>query len=134
MDGFFAALFFFTLSALFVCFAVRSARCNSHKSKPEYKASVDAKIVQMIFEDFARIGWSSWDISVHRADGQYERMKRAVGPNSMVVVSVDQAAGKAIVLGESGKEYTVSSAGCSCPDFQARGLPCKHMYFVAMEK
>ena len=52
-------------------------------------------------------GWDEWDESIHRADGQYDRMVQ-------------------------GDLYTTSCKECDCPDFQRRHLPCKHMYYLAM--
>lgn len=37
------------------------------------------------------------------------------------------------VLGSTGNVYTVTittQPSCSCPDFQKRGDPCKHLLFV----
>ena len=39
----------------------------------------------------------------------------------------------AMILGESGQVYQTSLHSCSCPDFQARHQPCKHMYRLALE-
>lgn len=39
----------------------------------------------------------------------------------------------AMIRGESGQVYQTSLHSCSCPDFQARHQPCKHMYRLALE-
>lgn len=35
------------------------------------------------------------------------------------------------VQGRLDRVYTVSLDRCTCPDFQERGLPCKHIYALA---
>lgn len=37
------------------------------------------------------------------------------------------------VQGTSGNTYTTTLNSCTCPDFIHRGIPCKHMYRVAVE-
>lgn len=37
------------------------------------------------------------------------------------------------VQGTSGNTYTTTLNSCTCPDFIHRGIPCKHMYRVAIE-
>ena len=76
-------------------------------------------------------GWDEWDESIHRADGQYDRMVRAQTHN-IDILSYDAKWKKAKVIGTKGDLYTTSCKECDCPDFQRRHLPCKHMYYLAM--
>lgn len=91
-------------------------------------------ILTQISDDFAAMpGWSEWDASIHRANGQYERLGRAVDSSSPIVIEeYDPLTQKASVIGASGNRYTTSYRRCSCPDFRSRRLPCKHMYALAV--
>lgn len=93
---------------------------------------VNQKILQMIDREFERIEWTMWDSSVHRAEGQFERLERASFDKTMSVVDYNFDSKTAIVMGGSSKTYTVSENSCSCPDFKARNMPCKHMYHLAI--
>lgn len=67
--------------------------------------------------------------SIHSEAEQQKRMIRADGKYLYVKdISKDQRSG--IVVGEEG-EYQTSLSSCSCPDFQKRKQPCKHMYKLA---
>lgn len=81
-----------------------------------------------------------WDPSVHAAPGQYARFGRAAArplsvfsksENSTKVLDCNAKAGAIKVQGRLDRVYTVSLDRCTCPDFQERGLPCKHIYALA---
>lgn len=81
-----------------------------------------------------------WDPSVHAAPGQYARFGRAAarplsvfskGGERTKVLDCDTKAGAVKVQGRLDRVYTVSLDRCTCPDFQERGLPCKHIYALA---
>ena len=81
-----------------------------------------------------------WDPSVHAAPGQYARFGRAAarplsvfskGGERTKVLDCDAKAGAVKVQGRLDRVYTVSLDRCTCPDFQERGLPCKHIYALA---
>lgn len=82
-----------------------------------------------------------WDPSVHAAPGQYARFGRAVarplsafskGGSSTRVLECSTKSGAVKVQGRMDRVYTVSLDCCTCPDFQERGLPCKHIYALAI--
>lgn len=74
--------------------------------------------------------WSKWDVCANDKP-QIQRMKRAAG-GEMAVKSFDEKRRTMVVVGASGeKPYTVTLTSCTCQDFKKRGLPCKHMYFLA---
>lgn len=77
------------------------------------------------------VGWDIWDASVHAAAGQADRIRRAVTQDIRIK---KYSGGLATVRGTGGDLYSVSFGGCSCEDFQRRGLPCKHVYKLAIEK
>lgn len=35
--------------------------------------------------------------------------------------------------GSEGGQYHTTLSGCTCPDFQKRKVPCKHMYYLAIK-
>lgn len=74
--------------------------------------------------------WSVWDDSIHMADGQSDRVQRAL-VQSFPVIRVKKG-GVSVVRGSKGDLYNVSFEGCSCEDFKRRHLPCKHMYSLAI--
>lgn len=67
--------------------------------------------------------------SIHAEEEQQSRMVSADGKYLYVKdISKDQKSGT--VVGEHGI-YQTSMRECSCPDFQERRKPCKHMYKLA---
>ena len=87
-------------------------------------------IMQKMGEDFQALGWDVWDPSVHRANGQLDRIRRAATDKRLIIIKRDGSTFD--IKGTEGNVYTVSGEGCSCPDFRTRGLPCKHMYLLAI--
>lgn len=75
-------------------------------------------------------GWKEWDSSIHHATGQFDRMRRTDKVHVEWYSPVHEI-GK--VIGSGGNAYLTSCHRCSCPDYRARKLPCKHMYALAME-
>lgn len=81
-------------------------------------------------QDFAMIGWGRhWRHADLHADGQIERLIESTTDIELKFGEYNEKTGIGIVDGKA--KYTVSGSGCSCPDFVCRGLPCKHMYFLA---
>lgn len=74
-----------------------------------------------------------WDVSIHGADGQDVRLDRALFQN-LVISSYDAETGVAEVLGSRGGVYETTLNSCTCEDFQRRGLPCKHIYKLALSR
>lgn len=81
-----------------------------------------------------------WDPSVHAAPGQYARFGRAMarplspfpnGGKSTEILGFDKETNCVRVKGRRDRVYSVSLDHCTCPDFQERGLPCKHIYALA---
>lgn len=81
-----------------------------------------------------------WDPSVHAAPGQYARFGRAMarplspfskGGKSTEILGFDKETNSVRVKGRMDRVYSVSLDRCTCPDFQERGLPCKHIYALA---
>ena len=87
----------------------------------------------MISNNFKEIGWNNWDSRIHHNKEQLKRLERAVKTKKMSVLEHSKNSGIAKVRGDTGVVYSVSRNGCNCGDFEHRNLPCKHMYFLAIE-
>lgn len=72
--------------------------------------------------------FSAWDASVHVSPDQLTRIRRS---KSVKIISYDKDAKTAVVAGTGNTSYTTTFESCSCGDFKARRLPCKHMYRLA---
>lgn len=77
--------------------------------------------------------FGSWDASIHAADGQDVRFDRALFQN-IAIQSYDPATGSAEIAGTHGEVYKTDLDHCTCEDFQRRGLPCKHIYKLALSR
>lgn len=84
--------------------------------------------------------FGSWDTSVHAAPAQYARFGRAMArpfavlsksENRTRILDCNAKTGAIKVQGRKDRIYTVTLESCTCPDFQERGLPCKHIYGLA---
>lgn len=73
--------------------------------------------------------FGSWDTSIHLAAGQLQRFGRAFYGSFPIKQG---RRGVAKITGSKGNIYTVTLDRCNCPDFQGRGLPCKHIYALAL--
>ena len=74
--------------------------------------------------------WDEWDESVHHKKGQYTRFHKALCDEITIV----NRRYPATVQGSTGTLYCTSLSTCSCPDFEKRGLPCKHIYRLALDR
>lgn len=79
---------------------------------------------------FADIGWTEWSEQQLMADGQYKKISKALN-DKMQLVNVDFQTKSGQVRGSS--IYDVCGSNCTCKDFALNRLPCKHMYFLAMQ-
>ena len=94
---------------------------------------VPAAPAPAVAHDLDGPSFGSWDVSIHGADGQDLRFDRAMFQN-IVIRSYDPAAGSAEILGTRGESYETTLDTCTCEDFQRRGLPCKHIYKLALAR
>lgn len=74
--------------------------------------------------------WEQWK-SVHGLSEQIQRQCRSYD-RRISLSSVNPSTACATVHGTGGR-YMTSLASCTCPDFQRRRKPCKHMYRLAYE-
>ena len=126
----------FIIALINVTIKDASQKREKRELEEEYhrqKNEVTERIYSMINMAFESLGWSEWDESVHRADGQYMRMEWANADKMVEITEFNTESKTAEVRVSNGDTYFVNGSNCSCPDFRHRKLPCKHMYFVAME-
>lgn len=75
-------------------------------------------------------GWKIWDSSIQNNPEQIDRIQRC---DEIQVIDYDDQQHLAKVKGSKGDFYLTGSEWCSCMDFKKRGLPCKHMYKLALD-
>ena len=76
--------------------------------------------------------FGEWNEKVHRGAAQSDRFEKA-GHEGLGLISYDVDSGTAKISGSTGTEYTTALDYCSCPDFDKRSKPCKHIYFLALQ-
>lgn len=76
--------------------------------------------------------FACWGSDLHETP---EQVKRIVSAKKISAskITVNQESKTAIVSGSSETPYTVTLETCTCGDFIARKLPCKHIYRLALE-
>ena len=76
--------------------------------------------------------FGEWNEKVHRGAAQSDRFEKP-GHEGLGLISYDVDSGTAKISGSTGTEYTTALDYCSCPDFDKRSKPCKHIYFLALQ-
>lgn len=74
-----------------------------------------------------------WNPKVHSGQAQLERFEKAAHASHMAVLSYNAETGLAEIRGSGSDNYMTSLDECTCPDFDKRGRPCKHIYFLAIQ-
>lgn len=73
-----------------------------------------------------------WEESVHLTNQQFNRQQRAMNER-MVITTLDKKKCVATIENSQGNSwYHVTLDSCTCPDFEKRQLPCKHIYKLAL--
>lgn len=75
--------------------------------------------------------WANWNESLN-SNAQKTRLQRAIS-GDLTPKQVDVKFKNAIFVGSEGGKYFTTLKKCTCPDFQKRGVPCKHMFYLANE-
>lgn len=86
------------------------------------------KVLRQLERDFIALGWTRWSKSGNLyTDEQMKRLREST--TEMCLLEFDEKS----MVGKVGDTqiYSVSGNGCTCSDFISRGLPCKHMCFLA---
>lgn len=73
-----------------------------------------------------------WDPKVHAGQAQLERFEKAAH-QPMAILSYNSESGVAEIRGSGSDSYMTSLDECTCPDFDKRSKPCKHIYFLALQ-
>lgn len=76
--------------------------------------------------------FGKWSEEIHGGIDQEKRIKSAKSAKT-TPLSVDKEALTGVFPGSGKEPYQVSLESCTCGDFRRRGLPCKHIYRLAME-
>lgn len=78
------------------------------------------------------MSFSTWDSNIHSSIDQLKRIcsARKISANKIVIDSQSQIA---TMSGSASTPYNVSLNQCDCSDFNVRGLPCKHIYRLALD-
>lgn len=72
--------------------------------------------------------WRRWsDVA---GEGASARKRRAID-GELTPIRIYPDSKKGVFSGSEGGKYHTSLKKCSCPDFQKRKVPCKHMYYLA---
>lgn len=76
--------------------------------------------------------WPDWEYAVHADEAQIKRQGRSLTyPMSFTLNKKKKTA--RFSSSSDLPYYETSLSGCTCYDFQGRGLPCKHIYRLAVE-
>lgn len=81
----------------------------------------------MTIKDFG-----GWDREIHSELEQIKRIVKAIDIKKKNI-ELSPFRERCVIVGTSGT-YEVSLKKCDCVDFAMRGLPCKHIYRLAIEK
>ena len=79
----------------------------------------------------ASVLWRKW-ADVPMNDAQLRRLERGI-ECGFTPQKVNLDAKFAIITGSEMNPYKTTLTRCTCPDFKKRNLPCKHMYFLALQ-
>lgn len=74
--------------------------------------------------------WDQWsDVCGQAAE---LRKQRALN-GELTPIRINPKSKKGVFAGSEGGRYHTTLSDCTCPDFQKRKVPCKHMYYLAMK-
>lgn len=74
--------------------------------------------------------FGQWHPKVHHGAAQRDRFERS-GHEYMELRAYNDETGFGEIYSSSDHTYITSLDDCSCPDFEKRSQPCKHIYFLA---
>lgn len=106
---------------------------RSFPGYPRESITVSSEIAGVVFGRclFSQ-EWPDWELSIHADDAQIERQGRAMKyPFTFKISKRNKTA--TFSSTSDLPYYTTTLSHCTCHDFQNRGLPCKHMYRLAVE-
>lgn len=98
------------------------------KTAPEIKKTKVLKISSPRYSGGSTFG--NWNTKVHRGQAQIDRFERSQH-EWMELRTYNDETGFGQIHSASDHTYITSLDDCSCPDFEKRSRPCKHIYFLA---
>lgn len=75
--------------------------------------------------------WSKWD-SLQESAHQQRRIQRAIR-QELTYTKLNRKQRYATFAGNQGGSYLTTLTRCTCMDFTRRDVPCKHMYYLAIQ-
>ena len=78
------------------------------------------------------INFGGWPEELHETEDQQKRIASAKKAET-TPSSIDRETQTGVFPGSGKNPYQTSLTRCSCQFFRAKGVPCKHMYRLAME-
>lgn len=100
------------------------------------KQAADAAAQQEAFNAAADLFINGRGSDFHCTNGQYERFQRACSESQIgkiVSINKKKMCCKICSSVDTSVIYKVSLENCDCEDFSKSGLPCKHIYKLALE-
>lgn len=101
------------------------------EKKTETKSIESAENALEASPESKKIEFGNWDSKIHCTLEQRNRIIRAKSSH-MTPGIINHTTNSAEFYGSLGTYHTTLNS-CTCPDFQTRKLPCKHIYKLAME-
>lgn len=106
---------------------IKDIRCSSLKQITEVQSLALAQVEQ----DFITLDWNKyWTSEQLFSNGQFERFEQSVIDTDLKIVDINDN-NKSGVIEDRVALCKVSGSECNCADFVFRGLPCRHMYYLA---
>ena len=81
------------------------------------------------FHDYVKTTPAFTALYTHNTWDTVARINSALNSNFSMQLSVSPSAQ---IQSDSGNTYTTTLYSCTCPDFQSRKSPCKHMFYLAL--
>lgn len=103
---------------------------NKEPVTESFPKQVDKQLSQANKDNGANT-FGNWERDIHL---DYEQVDRILKAEKIIddVVYIDASVPIAKIQGSSEEPYIMNFDECECIDFERRGLPCKHMYALAL--
>lgn len=77
------------------------------------------------------MSFEKWPPEIHES---LDQIKRRISAKKIkeTTVSINKETCTAIIQGSGSEPYQTSLTSCSCFDYESRGFPCKHIYYLAI--
>ena len=89
------------------------------------------KVLAQFERDLIALGWERWSKTGNLyTDEQMKRLHESAENSGMNLINYDEKNMIATIY-DNHRHFSVSGNGCTCSDFISRGMPCKHMCYLA---